>query len=58
MREHSKIFVRMSVLAQKDAAATIIFRSGKKWRLFEGGYYLKVATIQGMRTRHYCLHII
>ena len=30
-----------------DATATIIFRSGKMGRLFEGGYCSSAATIQG-----------
>ena len=30
-----------------DTVATIIFRSRKMWRLFEGGYHSRAATKQG-----------
>ena len=35
----------ITVFAQMDAAATIIFRSGKMRYLFEGGYCSRAATI-------------
>ena len=35
----------ITVFAQMDAAATIIFRSGKMRHLFEGGYCSRAATI-------------
>ena len=36
---HCKVAEAYTVFAQMDAAATIIFRSGKMWRLLEGSYH-------------------
>ena len=44
------VFFRLrTVLLRSDAAATIHFTACFVWLLFEGGYYLRAAIIQGRR---------
>ena len=44
---------KLTVFTRMDAAATIIFVPGKMRHLSEGGYYSRVASIQGM-----CMHML